>query len=109
MSSIRKSTNRPFACSVARKLTISASALLACIGTGMGRTASAAALAVCFEPRPARIVANTTSPSARAALNKYGWNAFAAGSNANAFTASRSITAMIETALITRMLTVDPF
>jgi hypothetical protein len=54
-------------------------------------------------------VANTTSPSASAALNKYGWNAFTAGSNANAFTASSSITAMIETALIARMLTVDPF
>ena len=75
----------------------------------MGRTASAVAFAVCFEPSPARIVANTTSPSASAALNKYGWNAFTAGSNANAFTASSSITAMIETALIARMLTVDPF
>ena len=60
------------------------------------RTASAVALAVCFEPRPARIVANTTSPSADNALNKYGWNAFAAGSNANAFIASRSITATID-------------
>jgi Domain of unknown function (DUF2760) len=45
MSSIRKSTNRPLACSVARKLTISAPASLAC---------SVAALEEHFRIRPLR-------------------------------------------------------
>ena len=51
---------------------------------------------------------DTTRLSAIPMPDKYGWSAFAAGSNAIAFTASRSRTAMIEAALIARMLAVNP-